>query len=242
MDFVLQLREEISMHKQTRAQDDTTPDVLKPSFKLACDGLESNYVLSKGGPASRFKWFFNIYTPWYALAYVLRCLCSSPCGFETERAWALVEELFPRVMRLHGHSTGVHDEYGHGSIWKYLNMLRNQALSSRQHTQLSMATTDVGTQSSNNGEHCTSQLLSNSEISLPTGATATAQEISGRSELVPEFIADSSQSIFSPLDLSMPEFPFLPEWNAVINGCLNDDAYEMNPSHFANYPADAAQF
>ncbi|KIV83881.1 hypothetical protein PV11_05869 [Exophiala sideris] len=242
MEFVLQLREEISMRKQKRAQDDTTPDVLKPSFTLACDGLESNYVLSKGGSASRFKWFFNIYTPWYALAYVLRCLCSSPCGFETEHAWALVEELFPRAMKLHGHSVGSHDEYGHGSIWRYLEMLRNQALSSRQHTQLSMATTDVGIQSSNNGEHCTSLLLSDPEISLPTGTTSTAHGTIGLSELVPDLMADSSQSIFSPLDLSMPEFPFLPDWNAVINGCLSDDAYEINPSHFATYPADAAQF
>lgn len=86
MKFVLQLREEISMAKQNGAQEDATPGLLKPSFKLACEGLESNYVLLKEGLASGFRWFFNIYTPWYALAYVLRCLCSSPCGFGTERA------------------------------------------------------------------------------------------------------------------------------------------------------------
>lgn len=242
MEFVLQLREEISMRKQKGAQGDTTPDVLKPSFKLACDGLESNYVLSIGGLGSRFKWFFNIYTPWYALAYVLRCLCSSPCGFETERAWALVEELFPRAMRLHGPSAGIHDEYGHGSIWRYINLLRCQALSSRQRTQLSVATADVGIQSSNSGEHCTSQLLSGTEIPPPTGTTATEHGTSGLPELVQDYIIDSSQSIFSPLDLSMPEIPFCPDWNAVIHGCLNDDAYEIYPSYFANHPADAAQF
>ncbi|KAK5189844.1 hypothetical protein LTR96_009616 [Exophiala xenobiotica] len=257
MEFVLKLREEISMRKQQKgAQDDTTPDVLRPSFKLACDGLESSYatyVLSKGGLAtSRFKWFFNIYTPWYALAYVLRCLCSSSqCGFETERAWALVEELFPRAMSLHGPSAGngILDEYGHGSIWKYLNLLRGQALLSRQHTiQLSVATADVGIPSSNSGEHCTnntSQLLSDIEIlPPPTGTTATAPGRSALPELVQEFTADPGQNIFSPLDLSMPDIPFLPDpdWNAVINDCLNDDAYEINPSYFPNQAADAAQF
>ncbi|KAJ9500871.1 hypothetical protein H2202_003429 [Exophiala xenobiotica] len=235
MEFVLQLREEISMRKQQKgAQDDTTPDVLRPSFKLACDGLESSYathVLSKGGLAtSRFKCFFNIYTPWYALAYVLRCLCSSssPCGFETERAWALVEELFPRAMSLHGPSAenGILDEMG----------------------TLSVATADVGIPSSNSGEYCTnntSQLLSDIEIlPPPTGTTATAPGRSALPELAQEFTADPGQDIFSPLDLSLPDIPFLPDpdWNAVINDCLNDDAYEINPSYFPNQAADAAQF
>jgi len=218
---------------------------------LTCSSRPSNWPVMGwkvimcyrlGGLGSRFKWFFNIYTPWYALAYVLRCLCSSPCGFETERAWALVEELFPRAMRLHGPSAGIHDEYGHGSIWRYINLLRCQALSSRQRTQLSVATADVGIQSSNSGEHCTSQLLSGTEIPPPTGTTATEHGTSGLPELVQDYIIDSSQSIFSPLDLSMPEIPFCPDWNAVIHGCLNDDAYEIYPSYFANHPADAAQF
>ena len=223
MEFVLQLREEISMQKQKGAQDDATPGVLKPSFKLACDGLESNYVSLKEGLASRFKWFFNMYTQWYALAYVLRCLCSNPCGFETERAWALVDELFPRAMSLYSHSAGFDDESGNHSIWRCLNMLRCQALSSRQHAQLSVATADVEIQLSNSGDHCTSQLIPDIEIPPPTRTTATAHGISTLPELGQEFVADSSQSIFSSLDLSMSEIPFLPDWNAVINGWLNDD-------------------
>lgn len=178
MKFVLQLREEISMAKQNGAQEDATPGLLKPSFKLACEGLESNYVLLKEGLASGFRWFFNIYTPWYALAYVLRCLCSSPCGFGTERAWVLVEELFPRGMCFHGHSAGIHDEYGHSSIWRCLNLLRYKALLLRQHAQLSVATANVETQPSSSGEHRTSQLLPDTEILPPTHTTATAHRTS----------------------------------------------------------------
>lgn len=182
-------------------------------------------MLLKEGLASRFKWFFNIYTPWYALAYVLRCLCSNPCGFGTERACVLVEELFPRGMSFHGHSTGIHDEYGHSSIWRCLNLLRYKALSSRQHAQLSVATADVESQPSSSGEHRTSQLLPDTEILPPTRTTATAHGIPTLPEWGQELTADFNQSIFSSLDLSMPEIPFLPDWNAVINGCMNNDGH-----------------
>jgi hypothetical protein len=231
MAFVLQLREEISTRNQKEVPEDATPDVLRLSFKLACEGLESSYVLLKGGLTSRFRWFFNMYTQWYALAYVLRCLCSSPCAFEAERAWALVEELFPRGISFHSHSPGIHDEHGHGSIWRCLNLLRYKALLSRQHAQLSVATVataDIGIQSSSSSEHCAAQLVPNAEIPPPTGRTATAHGTSTLPELGQDFFADSSQSNFSSLDLSMPEIPFLPDWNAVINGCLNDDFHDSS--------------
>jgi hypothetical protein len=105
-----------------------------------------------------------------------------------------------------------------------------------------VATADVCIPPSNSGEHCknnTCQLLSDIEIPQPaTGTAATAPGTSALLELVQEFIADPGQNIFSPLDLSMPDIPFLPDpdWNAVINGCLNDDTYGINPSYFANSP------
>ncbi|GAD93522.1 conserved hypothetical protein [Paecilomyces variotii No. 5] len=221
MKFVLQLREEISKAKQKGTREDSTPDVLKPSFKLACESLESNYLLLKEGLASRFKWFFNIYTPWYTLAYVLRCLCSSPCGFETERAWVLVEELFPRGMNFHGHSAGIHDEYGNSSIWRCLNVLRYKALSSRQQAQLSVATANVDIHPSSSNEHGTSRLLPDTE----NRTTTTAHGMSTLSNLDQEFTADFDPSFFSSLDLSMPDIPFLSDWNAVINGCIDDDGH-----------------
>ncbi|EED22597.1 conserved hypothetical protein [Talaromyces stipitatus ATCC 10500] len=244
MEFVLQLREEIGMRKQKEGQEDATPDVLKLSFKLACDGLESSYVLLKEDLASRFRWFFNMYTQWYALAYVLRCLCSSsiPGGFETERAWALVEELFPRRMSLHDHSAGMHDDYTYGGIWGCLNQLRYQALSLRQHAQLSVATSEAGMHSASRGGDRTAQLLPDTEIQPAPSTTATAHGISNLPEIGQELIADSNQNIFSSLDMTMPEIPFLPDWNAVINGCLNDDGHEMNTSYFSNNTVDAAQY
>ncbi|KAF5009911.1 hypothetical protein FDECE_3896 [Fusarium decemcellulare] len=215
MEFVLQLREEICMRKQNGAQNDVTPDVLKPSFKLACDALASSHVLLEEGLASRFKWFFNMYTQWYALAYVLRCLHSSPCGLEADRAWALVEGLFPGGTN---HPGPIHDEHGHGRIWRFLKLLRHQTSSLRQHAQLSTSTTYNHVQLSSSGKCVTSQPFPDHEIRRPTGTTAGDHGTSTFPEWDDEFIANPNQSGLSPLSLLMPEIAFLPDWNAIING------------------------
>jgi hypothetical protein len=242
MEFVLQLREEICLQKRKEEQDDTPPHVLKPSFKLACDGLESSHVLLKEGLASRFKWLFNMHAQWYALAYVLRCLCSGPYGGQADRAWVLVEDLFPRGMNLHSHSTDTSDEYS-GSISTCLSLLRYKALMSRQHAQLSVNTVagpNVGNQSSSGSEPCTSQLPPKTNIPPPSGATAAVLAASTIHEPGQESVVDSNQNFLLPLDLSMPEIPFLPDWNAIINGYINDDGQELNPSDDTTYPSDVA--
>ncbi|OQU97892.1 Fungal specific transcription factor domain-containing protein isoform 2 [Cladophialophora immunda] len=245
MEFVLQLQEEISLRQDQGPQGDRTPDVLRSSFKLACEGLESNYALLKEDVASRFKWFFNLYTPWYALTYVLRCLGGNPRGVNTERAWTLVDELFPRAMSLHGHSAGIQDEYGHGRIWRRLNLIRRQALSHRPHVQLGVAAAaKVETQPASRGEQRPSQLRPDTEVPPSTSTTAiphgtsTFPEFQGQ-----EFMADPNQILFTSLDLPMPEISFLPDWDAVLYGPLNDDGYEMiNRSGFVTHPADTSQF
>lgn len=238
MHFVLQLREEIIMRKQKEAQDAATPDVLRLSFKMACECLESSYVLLKGGFASRYRWFFSIYTQWYALTYVLRCLCSCPYGYGTERAWVLVEELLPQGLSLQGDSAGAYDEYGHGSIWRYLNRLRHQALTLRQHVGVPGVTADhIGGPSSSGGRRYSPQLLPEADIPHSTDTTATAHNISALPEMGQEFSAHLNEGVFSPVDVSMPEMALLPDWNAVINGCLNDGGYEINPSSFPHHRA-----
>lgn len=212
MEFVLQLREEICMRKQKEVKNDATPDVLNLSFKLAYGGLESSHALLKEGLAWRFKWFFNMYTQWYALAYVLRCLRNSPIGFEADRAWASIDALFPHEgTNLQGHTAALQDEHGHGRIWKFLKQLRHQAWSLRQNAELqSIATADNRAQLSSSGRYFTSQ--------LPDADNDTTLADHGASILPEwdhEFITNSASS---SLDLSMPEISFLPDWNAIING------------------------
>jgi hypothetical protein len=225
MQFVLQLREEISMQKQKDAQDDAISDVHKQSFKLACDALECSRVLLREGNTSRsgFQWFFEMYTQWYALAYVLRCLCSSPRGPETERAWALVEELFPVGMSLD-------DKYAHGSIWSYLNLLRSQASSLRQHDQRPSSESNENSIFSHNPPPDFRIPPSADTTATTTTPPPAAHGTSSFPELDQELTTDSNQTFFSSLDLSMPEFPFLPDWNAIINGCLFNDIPEIDTS------------
>lgn len=229
MEFVFQLREEIIMQKQNEAQNeaqnDTISDVIKASFKLACDALESHSVLLKEGLASKFRWFFTMYTQWYALAYVLRCLCSSPCGFATERAWALVEELYPRRKSSHDHSPGLDDEYGYDSVWRYLRVLRSRALSSRQNAQQAVAVPNAEIALSSGGRPCSTQSLPDIEIPRPTGTTSTARGVFALPELSQDMVTGFIPNIFSSPDLSMPELLFWSDWNAVMNGGLNDDNY-----------------
>ena len=201
MEFVLQLREEICLQKQ-QAQNDTTPDVLKLSFKLACDALDCSRVLLQDCSASKFKWFFNMYTQWYALAYVLRCLRSSPVGPEADRAWALIDGLFPHEADYQGDSVAIQDEHGHGRIWKFLKVLRHRAWSLRKDANLN--------------DRAQLLLPSSAEASQPTSLPGEDSGLYTIPEWGDEFF--TGQILSPSLDLLMPEIPFLPDWNAIING------------------------
>lgn len=213
MEFMLQLREEIDYQKRDGTHDHI--DVLRPSFKLACDGLESSSCLTKGPLSQGYKWLFTTYTPWYALAYVLRCLNNSPCGPNTDRAWALVEETFPRELGLNELST---TEDGHGSIWKCLALLRHQALASRKvHSSIDRAR--------GFSDPVTSQDKSRDpgeREPQPTGTGVKSTLLGDGMVFEQAPIADSDQDFFTSLDFSMSGVPDLPDWNAIINGSLVD--------------------
>lgn len=219
MEFMLQLREEVDMRKRNGSDDDTA-DVLRSSFALACDSLESCFVLLKGGLSLGFKWLFTTYTPWYALAYVLRCLSNNPCGPNTERAWTLVEGVFPQELNLPGLSET--KENGHGSIWKCLVLLKHQALSSRA-SQMS-----VYNQAQVPGECLASPSLDLEDrsrgIEPPLDSTTPHVSAFPGYGVIPDqdFRVDPDQNVFSSFDFRMAEVPYLPEWNAVIHGSLMD--------------------
>ncbi|CAG8945320.1 unnamed protein product [Penicillium salamii] len=214
MEFMLRLREEIGMQKEEGTQDDTA-DILKPSFQLACDSLESTSILRTDGLTLGFKWLFTTYVPYYALAYVLRCLNNNPCGPNTDRAWNLVEKVFPRGLNVNELSTP--EEDGYSSIWKCLALLRHQALSSRN------------AQSVANHQHasveCVHDLDDRAQVQVnhgePPPAYASAFPGYGMTS-EQDLSADPSQDMFSSFDLSMSGAPYLPEWNAVIHGFLMD--------------------
>ena len=213
MEFILQLREEIE--EQERQQVDTP----KSSFKLACDGLESSYLLLKGSLSGQHKWIFRTYTPWYALAYVLRCLSNKPWGPGTKQAWALIDEVFPDDFGLDYPSQGILSGLGGDSIWECLSLLRRQAMSLR----------DV--RSLNDDSARLSHESNNSHNSQPNGFITCTEDPPIQRASYREFpdcdtaehgpFADSNQNVQFSLGFPIPEMSFLPEWNAVINGSLN---------------------
>ena len=212
MEFVLQLREEICL----RRRNDAPPSMSKKSFDLACNALESSHVL-KEGHVRRFKWFFNMYTQWYVLSYVFRCLCITPCGLEADRAWDLAEANFPRGSGRRNHPT-MQEENGHGRIWRLLKLLRRRVWSLRQNAQRPTATTDDSARLLPSEMDFTSQLLSNGEIPLATDTTAGNHKAPALFELDHDFVTNATPSTFDSLSLFVPEIQSLPDWNAIING------------------------
>ncbi|CAG7949172.1 unnamed protein product [Penicillium olsonii] len=214
MEFMLRLREEIDMQEKEDAGDEIA-EVSRPSFKLACDGLESSSILLTGEISLGFKWLFTTYVPWYALAYVLRCLSNSPCGPNTDRAWDLIDKVFPRELNLNELSTP--EEDGYSSIWKCLALLRNQALSSRN-SQLSANDANAPVERVDSRDDRTEQGINENEPPPAYASAFPGYGMISEQELIP----DPSQNIFSSFDFSMSGVPYLPEWNAVIHGSLMD--------------------
>ncbi|KAJ5291647.1 hypothetical protein N7478_000898 [Penicillium angulare] len=223
--FVLQLQEQLIMQKKNRTHDKGTSEALKQTFALACDALESSHVLLND-LASKFNWFFSMYTQWYALTYVMRCLCSSSNHgrLETERAWFLVEELFPHELNFQASSVGDQGEYNHGSIWRYVGMLRDQALSVRKRAGLPVGTAAVGAQPPSNIQFDGWQLPDAINTAFPaSGSTATGYETTSLPGFGQQPKGSSSQDPFSFSDLSMPGAMLLTDWDAVINGYIYDN-------------------
>lgn len=226
MEFILQLRNETSRkrRKDSRPESRGWP---KLSFKIACDELKSYYKLTKGHLVSKFKWLFATYTQWYALAYVLRCLCSHPDTPDAENIWALVEAVFPHDLKTNDQSPDANDGNGHSSIWGCLILLRQQALLLKE--SRASATRGLRPGNPHPEEHLPSQAANN--ISHPADHNTQPSHIIEQENSMQgfnsapgdEFMSESNQNIFSSLDLAMPEMPFLPDWNAVFNGSLGYD-------------------
>ncbi|CAK7222187.1 hypothetical protein SBRCBS47491_004784 [Sporothrix bragantina] len=154
----------------------------------------------------------------YALAYVLRCLCCRPRELivETqalaEQAWALVDELFPSTLRLHGKDG---DEENDGSIWSYLHRLRQQAALVRDE-QARMVTEqqDVAAQQPTEPYEATALPLMERRPMLADGLFSG---VDLSSDLNMVNMAQTTQDLFSSLDLFMADIQFLPDWDTVID-------------------------
>ncbi|KAE8372168.1 hypothetical protein BDV26DRAFT_286185 [Aspergillus bertholletiae] len=230
MEFMLLIREEIYRERQGQlpsGRDYST----KPSFKAACDVLNSSYhLLQQSGVFSQYTWLFKIYTQWYALAYVLRCLGMSSCTPETDRVWDLVNDILHCATNLDPSATSC-TTIGNSSIWRCLCSLRAQALAARlaqkPHTDPDPLLPHLGSQEVGmlnddiHNQH--SPVLQNSQAHSTTTNALPARnpgDFSDSMEQPFEEFPEIQHGLFPAP--SVLEVPCLPGWNAVINGTLDE--------------------
>ncbi|KJR82040.1 uncharacterized protein SPSK_03057 [Sporothrix schenckii 1099-18] len=246
MEFVLQLREEILLKRfggtsDVDAASDASP-LETQSFALACETLACSRTLLRDSRAAHYGWFFNMYTQWYALAYVLRCLCL--CGrahahaaaeHRQATAWALVDELFPSGLRLHerpGPDTLISNDSGEasssdastgghaddGSIWSYLHRLRQQAALVREQALNDDLVSRQSEQSAKTNNTLAASYVPVAGLPPADGDLAEMQLPAADASLPSAgLVQDNNQEPFSSLDLFMADIQFLPDWDTVIN-------------------------
>lgn len=233
MEFLLLIREEIYQEKQARVR--SGPDYsTRPSFKAARDVLESSYILLQdSGPFRQYTWLFKTYTQWYALAYVLRCLCTSRRTLENDRVWDLVNDILQRATNFDPSSNSC-ATIGNSSIWRCLCSLRAQALSARlaQHSptgsdplpphlgsnEVNTSNDNFQSQDRNITQH--GQNPSATDKNLPINNPVYFDDPIEQSF---ECFADTQHGLFPTSSLF--DVPCVPGWNAVINGIMDDDYF-----------------
>jgi hypothetical protein len=138
MRFILQIQEQQYNHKRSSAAQSgphsapaapaaTTTD--DDPFAAACDLLETSYQLQTSKIGERFAWLHKIYTQWYALAYVLRCMCIWPDHPGVANAWDVVNRVFSTLPGQGLGSTPSSRVNSHSGIWGFLELLRQRAQS-----------------------------------------------------------------------------------------------------------------
>ncbi|RJE18736.1 hypothetical protein PHISCL_08923 [Aspergillus sclerotialis] len=206
MEFILQLREEIYFHRQ-ESSSGRSDNEIRPSFKTACHVLERSKVLLNGQISKQFAWLFKTYTQWYALAYTLRCLTVWPCVPEAEQTWNTINEIFASVPQFRSHSDPLSGDTGNSSIWRCLMLLRAQALRARTESH-----PDPTSGLHQEDINATAMPQQTQEFAAFSRESSMTEEVVIGQTL--GTITDWGQCIL-PADYSTP---FLPEWDAVING------------------------
>ncbi|KAI0001234.1 fungal-specific transcription factor domain-containing protein [Xylariaceae sp. FL0662B] len=103
------------------------------TLRTAVSVMELNEYARSGPHSERFRWWANTYPQWHPLAVTLAELCGLTRGELVERAWRVVEDVFPRW------SETIADTK-HGNLWRPIRKLYKKAKAAR-----AAAATGVGT-------------------------------------------------------------------------------------------------
>ncbi|KAK5197659.1 hypothetical protein LTR92_001901 [Exophiala xenobiotica] len=214
IEFMLHLREELHHQRTKPTSGPVVPALAPPSFGSACDALASSWTLLSGEVSGQFSWLFKTYTQWYALAYVLRCLCATPASPHSDRAWGLVDDIFSSIGQLNEPSGDATVGSSSDGIWAFLVQLRDQAISMR------IPSTSPPSQSrrDNQAGDVNAVEFSQHPDCLSGAASPPCPDIQQqRLESLPDWQQGNPFS-----NISLTDFPWVPGWHAVITGSLDD--------------------
>ena len=218
IEFMLQLREEIHHQKQKPRSDPVVHALAPASFGSACDALAGSWTLLSGEVSRQFSWLFKTYTQWYALAYVLRCLCTTPASPHSDRAWALVDDIFSSIGQLNEPSGEVTVGSSSDGIWASLLQLRDKAMSLR----ILSKPPPTRPRSADRPEDVIAFKFSQPADCL-SGSTnpPCLNPLQQQLESLPDWQQGNPFS-----NISMTDFPWVPGWHAVITGSLDDYSWD----------------
>jgi hypothetical protein len=123
----------------------------------ACRILEMNLQLQSEDLLRGFRWFYETFTQYHLLTYVLWYLSVKPTGPNVERAWGAVERSFEIAERRD-------TSYDPGSRWTVLQLLKDKAVRIRQ-------------------SRCTDDIMTNLDLEDPSGMKILTSEFGDGADL-----------------------------------------------------------
>jgi hypothetical protein len=95
------------------------------TLRTAISIMELSAFAQRGPYSDRFRWWSDTYVQWHPLAVALVELCTQTQGETVERAWQVVEDVFPRW-------SGMIADAKSGSLWRPIRKLYKKAKAARE--------------------------------------------------------------------------------------------------------------
>jgi len=130
-----QLQETSSAHPPTSTSSSISPGQRlaaavvsgESTLRTALSIIELHEFMQTGPYSDRFRWWTDTYVQWHPLAVALAELCTQTRGEAVERAWQIVDDVFPRW-------SGTIADTKRGSLWRPLRKLYKKAKAAREAT------------------------------------------------------------------------------------------------------------
>ncbi|KAI3324823.1 hypothetical protein HD806DRAFT_56535 [Xylariaceae sp. AK1471] len=111
----------------TRSQRAAAPAAVsrESTLRTAISIMELADFVETGPYSDRFRWWSDTYVQWHPLAVALAELCTQTQGETVERAWQVVEDMFPRW-------SGMIADAKSGSLWRPIRKLYKKAKAAKE--------------------------------------------------------------------------------------------------------------